>query len=71
MKIKIKQENYIVVSKHTIKRIKEHKEYSIPSCYFCLLRHSSSHLAHLGDGVIEHPSGIVSSLPDKLDLPGS
>lgn len=71
MKVKVKKEKYIAISKLTITCLKEHKEYSIPSCYFCLLRHSPSHLTHLGDGVIEHPSGIVSSLPDELDLPGS
>lgn len=30
-----------------------------------------SYLAHLSDGVIEHSSGIVGSLSDELDLPGS
>lgn len=31
----------------------------------------SSHLAHLGDGVIEHSAGVVGPLADQLDLPGS
>lgn len=62
------------------KGIQENREYFIEhprQLYFHLLCSqtfsvcSPSYLAHLCDGVIKHSSGIVGSLSDKLDLPGS